>query len=163
MEVPVGFLCDGSTMSPDVGVSWLIHDYLYSTHKFADGGECQRVDADHIMMNILMTAGREQILTDRILKDFFPSMGAAVSALTIEVATPEAPKTKLEPEVKSPVLYELACFDAKFLTPPPAPEAIFQSAPSKEYMVSVSLSYCVAPCSATEGVNTISHSNLLKL
>ena len=53
IEVPAGFLTDGSTFSPDVGVSWIYHDYLYSTHKFSNGQDCTRVQADRVMLNIL--------------------------------------------------------------------------------------------------------------
>lgn len=53
IEVPVGFLTDGSTMSPDVGMSWIFHDYLYSTHKFSNGNPCRRVEADRVMISVL--------------------------------------------------------------------------------------------------------------
>lgn len=53
IEVPVGFLTDGSTFSPDWGLSWIFHDYLYSNHNFFDGKSCTRVQADQIMIDIL--------------------------------------------------------------------------------------------------------------
>jgi len=55
--VPVGFLTDGSSGGPDYGRSWLIHDYLYSTHQFTTGGKCTRNEADKIMEKILSHEG----------------------------------------------------------------------------------------------------------
>ncbi len=51
--VPQGFLTDGSSGGPDVGWSWLIHDYLYATHQYADGTPCARIEADIIMYCLL--------------------------------------------------------------------------------------------------------------
>ncbi len=53
IEVPKGFLTDGSTFTPDLGVSWIFHDYLYSTHKFTNDKTCTRVQADQVMLRIL--------------------------------------------------------------------------------------------------------------
>lgn len=53
--VPAGFLTDGSTGGPDFGRSWLFHDYLYATHKFASGEPCTRHQADKVMERILRT------------------------------------------------------------------------------------------------------------
>lgn len=53
ITIPVGFLTDGSSGGPDVGVAWLFHDYLYATHMFSDGTQCTREDADSIMADIL--------------------------------------------------------------------------------------------------------------
>lgn len=50
--IPKGFLTDGSTGGPDVGFSWLFHDYLYATHKICDRQITKR-EADKIMCNIL--------------------------------------------------------------------------------------------------------------
>jgi Protein of unknown function (DUF1353) len=55
--VPVGFLTDGCSGGPDYGRSWLIHDYLYSTHQFTTGEECTRREADKIMEKILSHEG----------------------------------------------------------------------------------------------------------
>lgn len=52
--VPRNYLNDGSSGGPDYGRSWLFHDYLYCTHKFADGTECSREQADKIMSDILL-------------------------------------------------------------------------------------------------------------
>ena len=51
--IPKGFLTDGSSGGPDMGWSWVIHDYLYSTHKFHDGTPCTQKEADMIMYHIL--------------------------------------------------------------------------------------------------------------
>lgn len=51
--VPPGFLTDGSSGGPDYGWSWLFHDYLYTTHLFANGSHCSRREADTIMYHIL--------------------------------------------------------------------------------------------------------------
>jgi len=53
INVPAGFLTDGSTFSPDFGNGFIFHDYLYSTHEFSNGEECERVQADRVMLNIL--------------------------------------------------------------------------------------------------------------
>ena len=51
--VPVGYLTDGWTGAPDHGISWLIHDWLYSTHLFTSGEFCSQREADNIMVKIL--------------------------------------------------------------------------------------------------------------
>jgi len=53
VEVPKGFLSDGSTFSPDFGSGWIFHDYLYASHNFCDNKECGRIEADQIMIDIL--------------------------------------------------------------------------------------------------------------
>ncbi len=58
IKIPEGFLTDGSTKSPDVGVSWLFHDYLYATHFYQDV-ECERQKADDIMYAITQEESRE--------------------------------------------------------------------------------------------------------
>lgn len=88
VEVPAGFLSDGSSMSPDWGTAWIYHDYLYCTHKIKrmydlssqdykseerkdratmdpDGAnveimedECIRETADEIMINVMLHEGR---------------------------------------------------------------------------------------------------------
>ena len=52
ITVPKGFLTDGSSGGPDCGFSWLIHDFLYSTHKI-NGRTITRQEADKIMADIL--------------------------------------------------------------------------------------------------------------
>jgi hypothetical protein len=52
--IPKGFLTDGSSGGPDYGWSWLIHDYLYATHKFEDDIPCSRREADDIMYRVLL-------------------------------------------------------------------------------------------------------------
>ena len=55
IKIPDGFLTDGSTSTPDIGVSWLFHDYLYAVHCFTDltcsktSISCVREMADDIM------------------------------------------------------------------------------------------------------------------
>ena len=51
--VQEGFLTDGATGGPDYRCSWLFHDYLYSTHRFSNGRECERKEADQVMQNVL--------------------------------------------------------------------------------------------------------------
>lgn len=58
ITVPVGFLTDGSTGGPDVGCSWLFHDWLYSYHKYDDNVDCTREEADRIMAKILEMENR---------------------------------------------------------------------------------------------------------
>lgn len=53
VEVPKGFLTDGSSGAPDYGRSWLFHDYLYATHKFTSGQACTRQEADDVMERVL--------------------------------------------------------------------------------------------------------------
>jgi hypothetical protein len=50
--VPRGFLTDGSTESPDYGSSWIVHDFIYATHKFLDGTSCTEKEANEIMIQI---------------------------------------------------------------------------------------------------------------
>lgn len=50
--VPAGFLSDGSSGGPDIGFSWLFHDYLYATHKIGDR-VITRKEADKVMASIL--------------------------------------------------------------------------------------------------------------
>lgn len=52
ITVPKGFLTDGSSGGPDFGFSWLIHDYLYSSHNI-NGRKITRQEADQIMADIL--------------------------------------------------------------------------------------------------------------
>lgn len=53
IEIPPGFLTDGSSGGPDYGCSWLFHDYLYASHEFSSGEECTREQADAVMKQIL--------------------------------------------------------------------------------------------------------------
>lgn len=53
INVPKGFLTDGSSGGPDYGSSWLFHDYLYATHRFTSGQPCTREQADSVMEEIL--------------------------------------------------------------------------------------------------------------
>jgi hypothetical protein len=48
-----GFLTNGANYIWDVGSSWIVHDYLYSTHQFDNRETCTREEADEIMSNIL--------------------------------------------------------------------------------------------------------------
>lgn len=52
INIPKGFLCDGSSGGPDFGHAWLFHDYVYATHKMGDR-ECTRMQADDLMIEIL--------------------------------------------------------------------------------------------------------------
>ena len=52
IRVPRGFLTDGSTGGPDYSDAWLIHDWLYRTHKIEDR-DCTRQEADKIMIDVL--------------------------------------------------------------------------------------------------------------
>ena len=51
--IPKDFKTDGATAVPDKGISWLYHDYLYTTHRFSSGEECTRRDADNVMIDIM--------------------------------------------------------------------------------------------------------------
>lgn len=57
VTVPKGFLCDGSTKSPDFGSGYLVHDFLYAVHRFDDGSPCTREQADDIMYDQLVVDG----------------------------------------------------------------------------------------------------------
>jgi len=50
--IPSGFLTDGATGIPDIGKSWLFHDYLYSSHQYTSGQKCTRKEADALMCKI---------------------------------------------------------------------------------------------------------------
>lgn len=52
ITVPKGFLTDGSSGGPDYSDAWLVHDWLYRTHKIEDRS-CTRQEADKIMIDIL--------------------------------------------------------------------------------------------------------------
>jgi hypothetical protein len=67
--VEEGFLTDGATGGPDWGKSWLFHDYLYATHCFSDGKECERVEADRVMQNVIKQEKEE----GKILKSIYAS------------------------------------------------------------------------------------------
>jgi hypothetical protein len=68
--VEEGFLTDGATGGPDYGCSWLFHDYLYATHCFSNGGECDREDADRVMQNVL----RKERSEGKILESTYASL-----------------------------------------------------------------------------------------
>lgn len=54
VRVPAGFLTDGASAgAPDLGSSWLFHDWLYAKHKFTSGQPCSRVQADKVMSTVL--------------------------------------------------------------------------------------------------------------
>lgn len=58
LTVPSGFLTDGSSGGPDVGSSWIFHDFLYATHKFDDNVFIKRRKADKLMHQILISEHR---------------------------------------------------------------------------------------------------------
>ena len=76
INVPAGFLTDGSSFSPNFYTSWIYHDYLYSTHEFSNGESCTRVQADRVMLNIL----RETEYTNRYA-GFYAAMYAGVVSM----------------------------------------------------------------------------------
>lgn len=51
--VPLHFKCDGSSWSPNVGWSWLFHDWLFFWGKFNDGTPCTWRQANMIMRDIM--------------------------------------------------------------------------------------------------------------
>lgn len=53
ITIPPGFVCDGNSGGPDVGFSWLFHDWLYHTHEFQNNVSCTREEADLLMYTIL--------------------------------------------------------------------------------------------------------------
>lgn len=57
ITVSRGFLTDGSSGGPDVGTSWIFHDYLYATHLYDDGSYCSQDEADQIMRDVLIFEG----------------------------------------------------------------------------------------------------------
>ena len=81
ITVPVGFLTDGASgPGPDIGNSWLFHDWLYSKHCFDDGTACTRNDADSIMSQLLQKENlyRYKWVFDRISHyNFFYSFSSA--------------------------------------------------------------------------------------
>ena len=66
-----GFLTDGATGGPDYRSSWLFHDYLYATHRFSNGKECKRKEADQVMQNILKKESSEGKILDSAYASFF--------------------------------------------------------------------------------------------
>lgn len=55
--VPVGFLSDGATGVPDLGASWIFHDYLYDNHKYTSEQPCTRVEADRVLCEVAKHEG----------------------------------------------------------------------------------------------------------
>lgn len=54
VSVPIGFLMDGASgCAPDLGSSWVFHDWLYATHAFTSGQPCSRREADRVMHRVL--------------------------------------------------------------------------------------------------------------
>jgi hypothetical protein len=53
ITIPEGYLTDGSSGGPDMGWSWLFHDWLYSAHLFDSGKRCSRKKADFVLLEIL--------------------------------------------------------------------------------------------------------------
>jgi len=60
--VPRGFVCDGMTFGPDVGCSWIFHDYLYVAQEFSDKRPCTKREADRVMKKVLKEEKRYFIL-----------------------------------------------------------------------------------------------------
>ena len=54
VRVPAGFLTDGASAgAPDLGASWVFHDWLYAKHAFTSGQPCTRAQADKVMDEVL--------------------------------------------------------------------------------------------------------------
>lgn len=53
ITAPKGFMTDGATFAPDLGIGWLIHDVLYARHTYDDGEPITRRKADLIMYHLL--------------------------------------------------------------------------------------------------------------
>ena len=53
----VGFKCDGSSCSPNVGWGWLFHDWLFWWGKFDDGTPCTWRQANRIMKDVMQDEG----------------------------------------------------------------------------------------------------------
>lgn len=53
ITVPIGFECDASTGSPNIGISWLFHDRMFKTGKFDDGTPILWRQANRIMLDIM--------------------------------------------------------------------------------------------------------------
>ncbi len=70
LVVKEGFLTDGATGGPDWKSSWLFHDYLYATHRFSNGKECERKEADRVMQNVLQQEKEE----DKILESTYATL-----------------------------------------------------------------------------------------
>lgn len=51
--VPIGFLTDGATFAPDLGIGWLLHDYLYATHLISLEVICTKDIADQLLKCVL--------------------------------------------------------------------------------------------------------------
>jgi len=58
ITVPIGFKCDGSTWSPNIGWSWLFHDWLFAKGKFDDGTPCKWRQANMIMRDVMTDEGQ---------------------------------------------------------------------------------------------------------
>jgi len=51
--VPKGFTCDGATCAPNLGTAWIVHDYLFATHKWADGSPVTWRQANRVLHDIM--------------------------------------------------------------------------------------------------------------
>jgi len=59
ITIPEGFVADGaSNFALDVGISWLLHDWLYATHRYDDQTKCSQDEADQLLSWILWDEGR---------------------------------------------------------------------------------------------------------
>ena len=55
---PAGFVCDGASMVPDVGVAWIWHDFLYYWARWDDGSRVTKLQADNVFRDIMRLEGR---------------------------------------------------------------------------------------------------------
>ena len=58
LTVPEGFECDGSTGSPNIGLSWLAHDYAFKRGKWDDGTPIKWREANHFMQDLMIAEGQ---------------------------------------------------------------------------------------------------------
>jgi len=66
LNIPKGFMSDGATSAPDLGIAWMFHDWLYYTHKCIEidreTGEEKEVEvsrklADDFLLDIMRIEG----------------------------------------------------------------------------------------------------------
>ena len=57
VTVPIGFECDGSTWSPNIGWAWLFHDWLFYSGKWDDGTPILWREANMVMWDIMQEEG----------------------------------------------------------------------------------------------------------
>lgn len=67
--VPPGFLTDGSSKSPDLGKSWIFHDWLYATHHWSEEDDILDLTTEFERMNTSSTSVIEEMINAKDTSD----------------------------------------------------------------------------------------------